>query len=332
MGRIDMQIEQSPARTGASRDRHLFIQIPCLNEAEFIGRVIASLPREVPGFDRVTVLVIDDGSTDDTSRLAREAGADVVLRNPVNRGLAFTYIRGLEDCIARGADVIVNYDADGQYRAEYIPALTAPIVDGAAEMVIGTRPISEIDHFSPIKKALQRFGSRVVRAASGVAVEDAPSGFRAVTRHAAAQLYVFNGYTYTLETLIQAGQAGIPVATVPVEINPPLRASRLMRNSRSYIWRSARTILRVSFLYRPFRVMLWLSLLTGIPGALAILRFLLAYAAGQGGGMVQSLVLGSALVGISIMLVVGGLLAELLAANRRLLQEMRARQLLERAG
>lgn len=317
------------ASTGGGK-LHLFIQIPCLNEAQFIGDVIQSLPRAVPGFSQVTILVIDDGSTDDTARVAEAAGADIVLRNPGNKGLAYTYIRGLEECLSRGADVIVNYDADGQYSADCIPALTAPIVEGVAELVVGTRPIGQIEHFSAIKKLLQKIGSRVVRVASGVAVEDAPSGFRAVTRQAAAQLYVFNAYTYTLETLIQAGQAGIPVATVPIKVNPPIRPSRLMKNTRAYIFRSARTILRVWFLYRPLQVMVWLSLLTGIPGGLAVLRFLFAYTAGQGGGKVQSLVLGSGLVGIAIMLMVGGLLAELLAANRRLLQEMRARHLLER--
>ncbi|MFD1343972.1 glycosyltransferase family 2 protein [Litorisediminicola beolgyonensis] len=310
----------------------LFVHIPCLNEAEFIADVVRSIPRNIDGFSKVNVLVIDDGSTDDTAERAEAAGADYVLRNPVNMGLAYTYIRGLEECIERGADVILNYDADAQYKAECIPALTKPILEGKADLVVGVRPIRQIEHFSPAKKVLQGLGSTVVRKVSGVLVEDAPSGFRAITRKAASHLFVFNGYTYTLETLIQAGQAGIAVTTVPIEVNPPIRPSRLMRNSTIYILKSAATILRVSFLYRPFKIMLWLALFTGLPALVAIVRFLIAYAAGEGNGMVQSLVLGGALLVVSTMLLVGGMLAELLAANRRILQDTRARQLLGRGA
>lgn len=324
-------ILHSHANTSSDQGLKLFIQIPCLNEAEFLPEVIASLPQEVPGFASVSIVVIDDGSTDNTADVAQSVGADFVLKNGTNLGLARTYIRGLEECLRRGADVIVNYDADGQYSAENIPDLTRPILEGQAELVVGTRPIEDIEHFSGPKKFLQKFGSWVVRVCSGVNVADAPSGFRAVTRKTAAQLYVFNTYTYTLETLIQAGQTGIRVATVPIGVNPARRPSRLMKNSRSYILRSAKTILRFSFLYQPFKAMFLMALFVGLPGVFSILRFLLAYASGQGGGMVQSLVLGSTLVVIAIMLCVGGLLAELIAANRRLLQEMRARQILQDA-
>ncbi len=310
----------------------LFVQIPCLNEEGHVAEAVRSIPREVPGFDEVRVLVIDDGSDDATAAKAHEAGADHVVRNPVNHGLAFTYLRGLEECLARGADVIVNYDADSQYVAEDIAALTEPILDGRAELVVGARPISEIEHFSPAKKLFQKLGSFVVRRMSGVLVEDAPSGFRAISRRAAARLYVFSPYTYTLETLIQAGRSNIPVVSVPVRVNPPVRPSRLVRSTAGYIFRSAGTIIRITFLYSPFRVLLWLAVVIGLPGVIAIARFLYFYARGDGSGHVQSLVLGSGMVGMAAVLVIGGMLADLLASNRKLLQDIRARLVEDRIG
>lgn len=306
---------------------HLIVQIPCFNEAEHVAEAIAAIPKTVAGFDKVSVLVIDDGSVDDTSEIARRAGADFIVRNTVQQGLARSFLRGLEEALQRGADVIVNFDADLQYKAEHIPRLTQPILAGHAEMVVGARPIEEIEHFSWQKKLFQRLGSWVVRQASGAKVEDAPSGFRALSRHAAMRLFVFSDYTYTLETLIQAGRMNIPVQSVQIGVNPPRRPSRLMKNSRSYIFRSVVTIVRISFVYYPLRIMLWSGFIVGLPGAAAVVRFLAYYLAGDGGGKVQSLILGSAMLAIAALFVMTGFVADLIAANRRLLQEIRVRQM-----
>jgi hypothetical protein len=226
--------------------------------------------------------------------------------------------------------VIVNTDADNQYDAACIPALVAPVLAGEAEMSIGARPIDEIAHFSPVKRALQRLGSAVVRRVSGVEVPDAPSGFRAIARAAALRLYVFNRHTYTLETIIQAGHLGIPVRSVPVRVNPPTRESRLIRSTAAYVMRSAVTILRILMLYRPARFFSIAGLLIAAPGLAAFARFIVFYALGEGEGHVQSLVIGAALLAVSAIVFVGGMLADLVAANRMLLTEMRSRQLAAR--
>jgi glycosyltransferase involved in cell wall biosynthesis len=306
----------------------LIIQLPCHNEAEQLPRTLADLPREVSGFDTVEWLVIDDGSTDDTAGVARANGADHVVRLDHNQGLARAFMTGLEACLKRGADVIVNTDGDNQYRADCIPGLTRPILEGAAQIVVGARPIDEIAHFSPLKRRLQNLGSWVVRKASGADVADAPSGFRAIHRDAAVRLYVFNRYTYTLETIIQAGRLGIPIANAPVEVNPPTRGSRLIKSVRQYILRSAGTILRIAVLYQPLRVFAWAAALVALPGVIAFLRFLWFYASGDGAGHVQSLVIGAALIAAGAVILVGGLLADLIAANRALLAEIRGRQLI----
>jgi glycosyltransferase involved in cell wall biosynthesis len=305
----------------------LVIQIPCYNEEENLAETLGDLPREVEGFDSVEWLVIDDGSTDRTVEIARECGVDHVLQLSHNQGLAAAFISGLEFALKRGADVIVNTDGDNQYRADGIPALTRPILAGEAQMVVGARPIREIAHFSLVKRTLQRLGSWVVRLASNTDIADAPSGFRAIHRDAAMRLFVFNPYTYTLETIIQAGRLGIPVASVPVEVNPPRRDSRLMRSVRQYIAKSAITILRVLILYKPLRFFSYLAFLMALPGVLAFVRFVYLYAIGQGQGNIQSLVIGAALIAAGAVLFVGGLLADLIAANRMMLAEIRARQL-----
>ncbi len=306
----------------------LLIQIPALNEEATISESLRALPRQVDGFDTVEVLLIDDGSTDDTVRIAREAGVDHVLSMGTNMGLARAFSAGLEECIRLGADVIVNTDADNQYCADDIPALVRPIVENEAQIVVGARPITEIESFSPLKKRLQRLGSWVVRRASGSDIPDAPSGFRAYSRDAAARLCVLSTYTYTLETIIQAGRKRIPMTSVPVRVNKVERPSRLFRSMGGYIRRSITTILRVFVLYAPLRVFLTLAAITALPGLAGIGRFLWFYATGNGTGHVQSLILSGALMAMAMILFTVGILADLIAANRTLLEDIRARDVL----
>jgi glycosyltransferase involved in cell wall biosynthesis len=300
----------------------LIIQLPCFNEAADLPAALASLPRQVAGFSEVEWLVIDDGSTDDTSAVARARGAHHVVRHTRNRGLARAFETGLATALSLGADVIVNTDADNQYRAEDIPLLTGPILAAEADIVIGERPISSVEHFSRAKKMLQRLGSMVVRVVSGTRVTDAPSGFRAFSRSAARQMRVFSNYTYTLETIIQAGQKGIALKSVPIRVNGPTRESRLVKSIPTYVQRSVGTIFRIFITYRPFRFFATVSFLFAVPGTLLGLRFLYHYAAGQGQGMIQSLILATLLVGIAFLLFVAGLLADLIAVNRNLLERM----------
>ena len=305
----------------------LIIQIPCHNEEETLPGTLADLPREVAGFDTVEWLIVDDGCTDRTVEVARQNGVDHVVRLPQNKGLASAFMSGLEACLKAGADVIVNTDGDNQYKAACIPDLTAPIVAGEAQMVIGARPIASIEHFSAPKRLLQKLGSWVVRQASGTAIDDAPSGFRAIHRDAALQLYVFNKYTYTLETIIQAGRLGIPLKSVPIEVNDPTRESRLIKSIPQYIGRSGQTILRITVLYNPLRFFTLVAFVLAIPGIAAFLRFLYFYALGNGDGNIQSLVIGAAFVAAATVFFVGGLIADLVAANRVLSAEIRARLL-----
>jgi glycosyltransferase involved in cell wall biosynthesis len=300
----------------------LLIQIPCYNEAGTLGIALAALPREVAGFNSVEWLIIDDGSQDDTAGVASEHGVDHIVRFTRNQGLAAAFLAGLDACLAAGADVIVNTDADNQYDASHIPALTAPILAGTADMVIGSRPIHSIEHFSGLKKRLQNLGSWVVRAASNTSVPDAPSGFRALSRKAAMELNVFNDYTYTLETIIQAGQKRLAVVSIPITVNGDLRPSRLVRSIPSYVWRSLIVICRIFVTYKPFVVFTAVgSGFLAVGFALGI-RFLYYYLNGQGAGHVQSVVLAALLLGVGFFLIVGGIIADLISVNRKLLERI----------
>lgn len=301
----------------------LIIQIPCYNEAGTLAIALAALPRSVPGFDKVEWLIIDDGSQDETIKVALENGVDHVVRHNRNQGLARAFMTGLEASIELGADVIINTDADNQYNADDIPALVAPILAHKADLVIGARPISTIDHFSPIKKALQKLGSWVVRVASRTDIPDAPSGFRAMTRKAAQNLVVFSEYTYTLETIIQAGQKNMAITSVPIRVNADLRPSRLLKSIPSYIQRSIFTIVRIFVIYRPFRFFITLGLALLGAGTLLGLRFVWHFLHQDGGGYVQSLILASVLLGMGFQTVLVAFLADLIASNRKLLEDIR---------
>ena len=305
----------------------LIIQIPCFNEENTLPETLADLPRTVDGFDSVEWLIIDDGSVDKTVEVARAHGVDHIVQLSHNQGLAAAFMAGIQACLRAGADVIVNTDGDNQYSGACIPDLTKPILEQRAQIVIGARPISTIEHFSPIKRRLQSFGSWVVRKASGTDVDDAPSGFRAFHRDTAIKLYVFNRYTYTLETIIQAGRLGIPIVSVPVEVNDPTRASRLIKSVPQYIWRSTNTILRIMVLYSPLRFFAFVSAIALIPGIWSFLRFFYFYVTGQGDGHVQSLVIGAALLGVGALCLLAGILADLIAANRAISADIRAQLL-----
>ncbi len=298
----------------------LIIQIPCYNEEESLPVTLEALPRAVAGVDVVEWLVVDDGSTDRTVETARVHGVDHVVRLPAHQGLARAFVRGLEASVAAGADIVVNTDADNQYRAEDIDKLIAPILEGEAEIVVGERPIEEIPHFSPIKKLLQRLGSWVVRLASRTDIPDAPSGFRAMSRQAAMKLQVFNSYSYVLETVIQAGQKGMAITSVPVRTNPELRPSRLFRSTLGYIFRQGLTILRIFMTYRPFTFFAVPGTTIFLAGFALGVRFLWFYLTGEGSGHVQSVILSALLMGSGLFLVVVGLLADLAAVNRKLLE------------
>jgi len=312
--------------------RKLIIQIPCLNEEETLPIALADLPRQVDGFDTVEWMVVDDGSTDRTVEVAKEHGVDHVVSLPHNHGLARAFMAGLHAALRLGADVIVNTDADNQYDAKYIPDLVRPILERKAQIVIGARPISEIEHFSPIKKFLQRFGSWVVKVASDTVVADAPSGFRAIHKDAAIRLNVFNPYTYTLETIIQAGRKDIPIVSVPVGVNGYLRPSRLVKSIASYVRRSIFTVIRIFIVYCPMRFFATCAAIAAAPALLMIVRFLYHYAIGDGSGNVQSLVISGSLLAIAGVLLMGGILAELISVNRQLLEEIRIRQLQQELG
>jgi glycosyltransferase involved in cell wall biosynthesis len=301
----------------------LIIQIPCWNEEESLVGTLAELPRKLPGVDRVEWLIIDDGSTDRTLEVGRSCGVDHTVPLGRHRGLAFGFVAGIRRCVELGADIIVNTDADNQYCAQDIERLIQPILQGKADMVVGARPINEMDSFSPIKKRLQQLGSWIVRFASQTDVPDAPSGFRALSRSAAQKMSVFSKYSYTMETLIQAGQKNLAVTWVPVRVNEVKRPSRLFRSLGAYVRKSGLTILRIFIVYRPFRFFGTLAGCIGLLGFLIFLRFLYYFLTGHGQGYLQSLLLGVLLVTLSGIVLMAGLLADLTSVNRQLLEDQK---------
>ena len=301
----------------------LIIQIPCYNEAETLAITLNALPREVAGFNTVEWLIIDDGSTDETINVAQENGVDHIVRHTQNQGLAQGFMSGMEACLKLGADVIVNTDADNQYNADDIPKLTKPITEGNADLVVGERPIDTIEHFSLVKKILQKLGSWVVRLASNTDIPDAPSGFRAISRPAAEQLIVFSDYSYTLETIIQAGQKNMAITSIPIRVNEDLRPSKLVKSIYSYITRNIFIIIRIFVVYRPFRFFGFIGLILFAIGFLIAIRFIFYFLSGDGDGHVQSLILAALLIGIGFQTILIGFVADLQAANRKLLEDIR---------
>ncbi|HSO24601.1 MAG TPA: glycosyltransferase family 2 protein, partial [Chondromyces sp.] len=305
----------------------LIIQIPAWNEEQHLPRTLAALPTAVEGFDELEVLVVDDGSDDRTAEVAAASGATVV-RLPVHRGLAVAFSTGLRHSLQRGADVIVNTDADNQYDARDIPTLVAPILEGSAQLVIGDRQVETLRHFSSTKRLLQRVGTGVVRRLSGTAVRDATSGFRAISRAAALKLHVFTRFTYTLETILQAGEAGLSVVSVPIRVTPGEgRPSRLFRSDAGYVLRSLASMARIVTLYNPLRIFLLLGAVPMGLGTALLVRFLWFYLTGDSpAGHVQSLILAVILVVIGALVWLAGIMADLTAVNRRLLEELVERE------
>lgn len=305
------------------RQMKLIIQIPCYNEEQSLPDTLGDLPTDLPGVDRIERLVIDDGSTDRTVEVARAHAVEHIVQLPYNRGLAQAFLAGLEEALRQDADVIVNTDGDNQYRGEDIEGLLAPILSGRASIVVGDRGIANVTHFTPLKRWLQRLGSWVVQKASGVRIPDATSGFRALTREAALRTLVLSNYSYTLETLIQAGARQMAVEYVPVRINPQTRPSRLMRSTVQYLTQSTLTILRTYTLYRALRVFLGLGGLMIAGGLLISLRFLYLFIVRGGAtGNIQSLILAAVLLIVGFQVCLIGLIADLIGFNRRIMEEI----------
>jgi len=305
----------------------LIIQIPCFNEEATLPAALADLPGSLPGIDRIERLIVDDGSTDGTLEVARAHGVEHIVELPRNQGLAKAFMAGLHACLRAGADIVVNTDADNQYDARDIEKLVAPILEGRADIVVGARPIGDIEHFSPLKKALQKLGSWVVRATSGTDVDDAPSGFRAISREAALALNVFNNFTYTLETIIQAGQKNMSVLSVPIRVNADLRPSRLVKSIRSYVGRSLLIIMRMFMIYRPLRFFLILGTIPFSLGFLLGLRWLAYFwlFPEPGRTRLPSLILAAILLLSGFQLWIFGFIADLVSVNRLLLEKIQYR-------
>jgi glycosyltransferase involved in cell wall biosynthesis len=300
----------------------LIIQIPCFNESQTLPQTVQALPRTLSGIDTLEYLIIDDGSTDNTSQIARQIGVHHVIRIPRNVGLAASFMAGLEACLKLGADIIVNTDADNQYLAEDIQPLLEPILAGRADMVIGDRRVATLTNFSLIKRNLQRFGSWVIGRASGMNTPDATSGFRAITREASLRTLVLSEYSYTLETLIQAGARHMAIEYVPVRTNPQTRPSRLMRSIPHYLAHSGATIVRAYTMYRPLRVFTAMGLIFILGGLALGIRFLYFFIIGQGAGHIQSVILTAVLLIVGFQVLLIGLVADLIGFNRKILEEV----------
>lgn len=299
----------------------LIIQIPCYNEAETLEIALNDLPRQLEGIDTIEYLIINDGSKDHTVEVAKNWGVHHIVNFKQNKGLAKGFMAGLDEALRQGADIIVNTDADNQYCAEDIAALIAPILEGRADYVIGARPIDQTAHFSFIKKKLQHFGSWVVRKASHTDIPDAPSGFRAMSREAAMRINVINDYTYTLETIVQAGREKIPITSVPVRTNAELRPSRLFSSIFSYVKKSMLTIIRAYIMYKPLKCFTYLASVPMLVGLIYALRFIAYAVMGRGSGHVQSLILGCTLIILGFLTFMIGLMADVLSANRKILED-----------
>jgi glycosyltransferase involved in cell wall biosynthesis len=298
----------------------LIVQIPCFNEAETIAATIADIPREIAGVDSVEVLVVDDGSSDDTIANARAAGADYIFANGVNKGLAETFQRGLEEGLRLGADVIVNTDGDNQYCGADIPALVAPVLAGEADIVVGDRQTQTLAHFSPLKKLLQKHGSRLVSRLAAAEIDDAVSGFRAFSRDAAMGVTVRSTFSYTTETLIQAGRKRLAIVSVPVRTNEVKRPSRLFRSIPHFIIRTGKTMVRSYAMYQPLKIFMALGGILIVLGSIPVIRFLFYFFAGDGGGKIQSLLMGGVLILMGGICAMFALIADLIAYNRQLLE------------
>jgi len=298
----------------------LIVQIPCYNEEQTLPETVADIPRQIEGIDQVEVLIIDDGSRDRTVEVADKIGVDHIVRNKRNIGLARSFRKGIDACLVRGADIIVNTDGDNQYCGADIPKLIAPILSGRADMVIGDRETNKIEHFSPVKKLLQQLGSGVVRKLAGIWVPDTVSGFRAFSREAAVRLNVVSSFSYTIETVIQAGKRQLFVDSIPVRTNPKTRDSRLFKSIPHFIQNSLGTMVRMYAMYQPLRVFFFLGSVLTLIGALPILRFLFFYFTSGGAGHIQSLLLGSVFIILGFITFLVGLVADLISFNRQLLE------------
>lgn len=303
----------------------LIIQIPCYNEAETLEIALNDLPKHIDGIDTIEYLIINDGSKDKTVEVARKWGVDYVVSFKQNKGLAKGFMAGLDACLRNGADIIVNTDADNQYCGEDIEKIVRPILNGESDIVIGERPIDQTAHFSPLKKKLQHLGSWVVRVASDSDIPDAPSGFRAFSREAALRINVTNEYTYTLETIVQAGREKIPMTSVPIRTNGELRPSRLFHSMMGYVKKSMVTIIRAFMMYKPLKFFTILGMIPLLIGVGIGVRYLVLLAFGAQGGHVQSLILSSILILMGFMTIVIGLQADIIAANRKLLEDIQYR-------
>lgn len=303
----------------------LIIQIPCYNEAETLEIALNDLPKHIDGIDEIEYLIINDGSKDNTVEVARRWGVHYVVNFRRNKGLAKGFMAGLDACLRNGADIIVNTDADNQYCGDDIEKLVRPIIEGKTDIVIGARPIDETEHFSPLKKKLQHFGSWVVRKASKSDIPDAPSGFRAYSRDAAMRLNVTNEYTYTLETIVQAGREKIAMESVPIRTNAELRPSRLFNSMMGYVKKSMLTIIRAFMMYKPLKFFTIVGLIPFLIGAGIGIRYLVFLFIGDAGGHVQSLILASILIMMGFMTMIIGLQADIIAANRKLLEDIQYR-------
>lgn len=303
----------------------LIIQIPCYNEEETLAIALDALPRTIEGIDTIEYLIVNDGSRDDTVGVARRWGVNYIVNFKKNKGLAKGFMAGIDACLRNGADIIVNTDADNQYCADDIEKLVRPILEGRTDIVIGARPIDEVQHWSPLKKKLQHFGSYVVRKASGTDIPDAPSGFRAYSREAAMHLNVINEYTYTLETIVQAGRSSMAMESVPVRVNEELRSSRLFHSMLGYVKRSTVTIVRAYMMYKPVKFFGVVGGAIFLLGTVLGIRFLYYFFAGGGSGHIQSLILCSTLILLGSETIILGFMASLTAANRKILEDIQYR-------